>query len=476
MLMKAHNGGGGSGESRTAHARPVRSRLRRAATIPVLGLLLSGVALVSPASADPAQTLHCGSVITHSTTLANDVGPCSGDGLTIAADHVVLDLNGHSVFGMPLNQYGTEDTQSAGILFQDATGSTVMNGEVYHFATGVLVAGGSHNHVSKMNVHDNIGPAPGTHADGIALWASNDNLIDKNLVVHNGRFSGISLLSSVANHGSDGASYNTISGNIVRDNDVPILCKKATGCNGVPQGQPSFKDDVGIRIEGPGSTHNLIEHNSITGSGTNGIEVYPACTNGYAAPKLGCAGTIPNDYNVIRDNVANDNGFGAPLSGHPGDGILLLAMGPHEVLQPYHNTVEHNTTNGNERNGIDVGSGNGAGSNGGPMGCFDEPIPCGVNYDTVVHNTSVGNRVDGIYVGDGSKYNTIGHNRLYRNGSDGIEVDLYSMSNTLAHNTALGNAKFDGADKNPGCDHNTWDHNVLKTVNQSCVMGSHSRS
>src|SRR5689334_6435329 len=53
--------------------------------------------LPSPTSA-PARELACGTQITSSVTLANDL-TCDPVGLVVAADGVVLDLGGHTITG-----------------------------------------------------------------------------------------------------------------------------------------------------------------------------------------------------------------------------------------------------------------------------------------------------------------------------------------------------------------------------------------
>jgi hypothetical protein len=60
-------------------------------------LVLVGLVVVTPADALKAVALTCGQTITQSTRLANDLGPCPGDGLVIGADNITLDLGGHSI-------------------------------------------------------------------------------------------------------------------------------------------------------------------------------------------------------------------------------------------------------------------------------------------------------------------------------------------------------------------------------------------
>jgi len=435
--------------------------------------------------------------VTANTKLSADVGPCPGDGLVIGADNITLDLNGHRVSGKlnPSPGSPTNTANARGVTFRRTRGSTVMNGEVTRFAVGVAIGGGSANHVTGLNVHDNLGTDDG---DGISVSGSSGNRIDKNRVVHNGQWSGISLL----NAGATGSTNNTVADNIVRDNNLPMFDGGGT---------PIDKRDIGIAVEGPGATYNSVLRNTVTGSGTDGVQVFPACSDGYNVAG-GCPGTVANDFNVIADNTVNGNGFGAPLAGALGDGIALLAMGPPVVAMPGHNTVVHNSVNGNQRNGISLGGGNGqelsrdAWTTGGEnYGCFISPDPddpfvdtpnlCGVKDNVVVDNTATRNGVTGIYIGPRSDDNNVSQNRTDNNGRDGIGIGLAvrygpgqlpvldangnlttvpgsgARNNTLAHNRGTGNGRWDGADENPGCGSNKWSQSLFTTVNQPCVRG-----
>ena len=467
---------------------------------------VSGVAMSLPASA--AGTVACGSVIKHSMTLTADVGPCPESGLIIKGSNITLDLGGHSVIGTfsPTATHPPSNiVEGKGIVLNQVSGVTVTNGTVTLFAVGVRVNGGSGNSITHLNVHDNIGGLASDKAvngDGIALYASNNNLIDHNIVRHDGPWDGIALLSHDGSTGTDGASYNTISNNEIRDNSVPML-------NG--QGQQSWKQDNGVAITGPGSIHNVVDHNVITGSSVNGVQIFPACINSYGGASQGCVGTISNDYNVITNNVVRGNGFGAPLSGPIGDGILILSMGPTNIFEPGHETVENNVVSGNQRNGISIGGGNGedlynppnGNTQGGIYGCSNitpsgnpSGVPtanlCGSDGNTVSNNTSFGNGEDGIDIGPVSHNNTVDNNRVFDNHGDGIGVPLDvqydsnnqpvpngqggfltvagtgATNNAIVGNTGSGDGRWDGRDDTPGCG-NIWDDNTFGTVNQPCV-------
>lgn len=469
--------------------------------LPVLALLASSWATTPSAAAAPGPTLGCGVVVTANARLHNDIGPCPGDGLIIGADGVTLDLGGHRVLGtlMPSPGLARNATNASGITFRTTAGSRVMNGEVSQFAIGVQITGGAANRVTRMNIHDNIGRTDG---DGVAVFGSDRNRIDRNRVVHNGQWSGISLL----NAGAAGSSYNEISDNIVLDNNVPMFDT---------QGTPVDKRDMGIAIEGPGATNNEIAKNVVSGSGTNGIQVMPACSTGYMV-STGCPDTVSNDGNVITGNTVTHNGFGAPLDGALGDGISLLAMGPPVVKTPNHSTVTNNLVLDNQRNGISLGGGNGQELGTGAWttgdenyGCFisvdpddpvvDTPNLCGPKDNTLTGNTSSRNGIDGIFIGPRSDDNRIRRNTTDGNGKDGIGIGLAirtgpgqvpvldssghlvtiadsgARNNVLEHNRGSRNHRWDGADENPACGSDTWTENRFTTVNLPCVGSGRER-
>ncbi len=467
-----------------------------------LALLITGVAVAAPAAgATPA--IGCGSVITASTTLNADVGPCPGNGLVVAASHITVNLGGHSIIGTfspesPLPP--TNTSEGEGINLSRVKGVTITNGSVYHFSVGVRLQESSGSTVSHLDVHDNIGLyANANNGDGIALYASHHNRIEHNVVRHNGIWDGITMLSADGSTGTNGSSYNTVTHNKILDNNLPMLDSA---------GAPSWKRDIGVAIEGPGSTHNLIEHNVINGSGTTGVQVFPDCINSYNIEN-GCDGTVPNDHNVISNNVVDHNGFGAPVSTAPlGDGILVLSMGPVVVRKPGYTTIKNNVTDNNQRNGIGIGGGNGEDlfnapgtTGGGNYGCANvnsgggstgNPTSalCGSLHDTVTNNISRGNDY-GIWVGPSSAFNSITNNTVSRNTRDGIAVGRavrYSADdkavfkngdpvtipgtagehNRIVGNRATGDGRWDGRDDNSGCA-NIWERNVFGTVNQPCV-------
>ncbi len=406
-------------------------------------LVLSIATTTATAKARKARAVDpvtCGQMITSDTTLKNDVGPCPGVGLIIAGDHVRLDLNGHSVTGNPQAR-SADSADSAGILFRDVSHSSVLDGTVQQFDAGVAINGGSKNTVRNITARDNInfrvvtGQDAATGScdlgDGITADNSSNNRIERNQLLHNGPFSGISLIDN-----SDG---NRVSRNVVLDNDVvnrapgatrPTICGTGVG----PMTLGRTVQDIGIRVEGPGANQNRILHNQVERSALLGIAILPTlCTPPDNMPPR------PNDSNVIASNTVAQTGLTTHTMDSVADGIAVLENGPPGVVCPAsNNTVRDNVSRGNFRDGIKI-AGRGRGDN------------------KVIHNQADDNARDGLAV--------LGP----ENGRFGPLPG--SINNRLSANAGMNNARFDGADFNltPPCDNNRWRGSQFGKVNQSCV-------
>lgn len=264
-----------------------------------------------------APTTVCGAEITADTTLDTDLVCERGPALVVAADNVTLDLGGHSVSGRP------DAGGGPGILLQGVSGVTVKNGTVQHFDAGVVVDGGSGNHVMHLTVRDNIGSPDGDYGDGIVVRNSSDNHVHDNTVARNGPFSGIAL-------GPD-CQGNHIRNNMVTDNNMMHAGDPGAG-----------RQDMGIRIEGPAANNNSVVGNTVTGSGANGIAILATCAN-----DANCAGTPANEQNEVASNTCNRNG----TSGQ-GAGVKIFSL-PNPIT-PVKNTVTNNVAEDNATFGISI--------------------------------------------------------------------------------------------------------------------------
>lgn len=111
----------------------------------------------------PAQAAHvaCGDTITANTTLDGDLRACPGNGVTIAAPGVTLDLGGHTVEGAP---------GGFGVVAR-VPRVTVTNGSVGRFHNAVVLGPGSDYVVRDVTVY-------GSH-DGVLLPAVNRALVER---------------------------------------------------------------------------------------------------------------------------------------------------------------------------------------------------------------------------------------------------------------------------------------------------------
>lgn len=437
------------------------SRLRRgAATVPAMALLFTGVAMVSTADAATNAVTTCGTVITApgTYTLKNDIGPCPGDGVDIRSSGVTLKLAGHTITGSDTTNNTTD--QQVGVNLMGVSGVTVTGpGTITNFDAGVAINGGSGNKVQNLSVRDNIAhvlftggvnpqnpvDTPCDFGDGITVDNSSSNVISGNTASHNGPFSGIALV--------DNSDSNIVRNNTVTNNTVPNILGPNAGPNagspgpcgpfgasGPGVGRPD--QNIGIRIEGPGANHNVIQDNKVTDNLLEGIAIFDNIC-GTSPGNGGPPPTPANDDNLILSNTVLHNGFTDVQRTPPTDGIAILQQGPGGIVcVPSGNLIKGNTSSSNARDGIFL-AGRGSHDN------------------TVTGNTVKNNVQDGIAVS--------GPSGGRRNGNP---VTLPgSINNTLTNNVGRGNGRFDGADFNltPPCDNNTWAANKFTTVNQPCV-------
>jgi parallel beta-helix repeat protein len=121
------------------HTSPAQRRVALAA-VTLLAAIAAAAILAphghtAPTSAKKTvvtlTTVTCGTAVTVSITLANDLSNCAGVGLAVTGSHVVVNLNGHTIDGVG----------SAQGLAVTGAGATVENGTVQQFSTGVVLNG-----------------------------------------------------------------------------------------------------------------------------------------------------------------------------------------------------------------------------------------------------------------------------------------------------------------------------------------------
>ena len=273
----------------------------------------------------PVATVSCGATVTQSVTLTQDLGPCPGNGLVVQASGITVDLEGHRIFGTADgsdNRVGIELARVTGVSITGSAGKATAMGDVDGFASGVGIDGGSHNTITKLDVHDNVGPPTfaSNRGDGIvigAVTASAHNVISSSVVAHNGVYDGVGVFSAQSKgnqivntritdnnisvtvpdsvmvddgvnlgSGLEGSNSTTISGDTISRN----------GYNGIDacsaEGTPPCSS-VGNVITG-----NVVDANGTTGQATRGINI------SVLVPGMN---SFPGTFDIVRDNQVLDN-------------------------------------------------------------------------------------------------------------------------------------------------------------------------
>ena len=417
------------------------SATTRALVGAALSVLVGGAALAATAaSAAASPVLGCGDTVMASTTLQASIGPCNGDGLHLGASGITLDLNGFTISG---KHTGPQTT--AGVFVFNQSNDVVENGTVTGFDGGVAILNGGSNTVTNINAHDNINHQLATGntnngcnlGDGITTDNSTGNVITRNTVVHNGPFSGISLV--------DASTNNTVSNNTVEDNNIINIQKNGKpGVCGAPFSRPI--QDIGIRVEGPGASDNTVTNNRVINSAIGGITIH-----GYVFCPPGPTGCAPsqaqNTGNVIENNYVNQTGQMTYTQDPLADGIGVLRQGPSGVVGVSQgNTIENNQIYNSFRNGIFLGN----------PACGSVTFSNGTTATECQPTPYTGTVVSG---------NTIQFSLF-----NGVSVPSGSVNNTISGNSATHDGGYDGFDGNASCDSNSWSGDTFNAVNQTCVM------
>jgi parallel beta-helix repeat protein len=425
--------------------------------LPALTVLVIGASalLAGTAAAHPPAGVHCGQTLTHSAQLRADLHNCPGDGVVIGADHITLDLNGHTIDGVESTGCDRPAVLTAGVHNPGHDGLTVKGGTVQQFDTGVAAGsatdGMSDGHVHGLVLRDDRfgGVALGS---GAGVTATAGNQVDRNLVSGSPCGDGLKLNTGQANRFADNRVENSATGidlccgtandaNVVVDNVVAGTT--GFGVLVFDSGQDRIAGnvltdigDAGIQVIGAGSATSLTD-NTITRVRFAGIGVaacldecgdVPAVPTGVRIVGNALAATgdgiflSDTDGDLVRDNAITGAGtFGSGF----GVGVLLNGVSSSLIRA---NTI---TDGGNDGPGPGILVGV-------PPDFGPSPRPVGGNR--IARNTVIGQRADGILVASTAQDTTLARNTADRNGADGIHV--VSRTTLLRRNSADDNAAF----------------------------------
>jgi parallel beta-helix repeat protein len=297
------------------------------------------LALTPGAYASKADHVGCGQTITADATLDSDLTKCSGPGITIGADDITLDLNGHTIAG---KGKGSGVNNVAGY-----DGVTIEDGSIHDFMESVAIVGASDNHLRGLSLSDNrhvgiyvqdssaIQIEQSSVVDirfaGIFLWRSHDVRVEGNSSSGNGAglvaqasdhlaieanafqgnsYEGIALSQSSESHVAgntvsdnggagiflDAANTNQVSGNFASHNGdgIGVIGNANTITDNQIADTSGCKKGCGYGISVEAGAGNLIAQNDIRRTLRDGIRIdafFPE---------------FPTVDNVVRDNVVGD--------------------------------------------------------------------------------------------------------------------------------------------------------------------------
>lgn len=232
--------------------------------------------------------VSCGDALTTDVRLEEDL-TCAGDALTVGADGIRINLNGHVISG---NATGN------GITVRSRTDVVIHGGTVRNFVTGIFVA-----QSSGVTIKDN---GFTLNREAVFLNGSSGNVVKANRAWANSQ-RGIMLRPTTSGIVS---TNNQVVGNTLTNNPSGILVFGQSG-NTLKGNTIAGSAVGGFDLTGGGGTENEIKGNLVTGSAA-GIKFGTGWTgnfiidNTFASNTCGLAG--PGASNTYKDNVFASNG------------------------------------------------------------------------------------------------------------------------------------------------------------------------
>jgi parallel beta-helix repeat protein len=287
----------------------------RAIVIAAAGAALLTVA-ASSALAKKKPPAACGQVITHSFHLKNDLIDGPGPGLVIGADHIRVDLGGHTIDGV--NNPAADGVDNTG-GFDNVV---VRHGTIQQFQQGVHLVNASHNRVADLVVQQTF--------RGIELGTSDHTAIAHNRVTAN--FDGIHLVGSTSNR----VAFNNVFGNTA---SAIVLI---SGSNGNKVDHNKAHDNASWGITSDFSANNVYAYNRVHRNHIAGIEPF-------------------HGTNIkIAHNTLNGNSIGIELFATTGSALRWNTIrastldGIHTFAGSTGNLLLNNSAHRNGDDGIDV--------------------------------------------------------------------------------------------------------------------------
>jgi len=231
--------------------------------------------------------VSCGDVLTTDVRLEEDL-TCAGDALTVGADGIRINLNGHVISG---------NATGVGITLRQRSDVVIHGGTVRNFLTGIFVS-----QSTGVTIKDN---GFTLNREAVFLIGSSGNVVKANRAWAN-TSRGIMLRPTTSGIVS---TNNMVVGNTLIDNPSGILVFGQSG-NTLKGNTISGSTVGGFDLTGGGGSGNEIKGNLVSGSAA-GIKFGTGWTgnfiidNTFATNTCGLAG--PGASNTYKDNVFASN-------------------------------------------------------------------------------------------------------------------------------------------------------------------------
>jgi parallel beta-helix repeat protein len=288
-----------------------------------------------------SHTPVCGEILTTSVKLNADSPICTGSsGLIVGADHVTIDLNGHTLRG---DGSGGHDGIGAGTFAH----VTIQNGVVENFSNGIH-SNGPGLKLVNVEVRGSVGDGADFGGDGAVVSKSTFVLNGSSGLDVFGVAPKVSASFFVAN-GGDGLDDNGTGGTLASltsaGNAADGIDIADHGAAHLTSSTLAHNGDAGLSLPGVAGVTNTIGKNTIVGNQSQGI----------AGP--GAGSTFIFDSNLIGGNVLDGLTLGPStatlvvtknsLLGNAGKGLIISPTIDSAL-------VKSNTAVGNGQQGIEL--------------------------------------------------------------------------------------------------------------------------
>jgi parallel beta-helix repeat protein len=186
-------------------------------------------------------TVSCGATIVTDLKLDNDL-TCTGDAMTIGADDLKINLNGHTIAGAGAGN---------GITVRTRHDIMIHGGTIRGFVSGLFVAQSTKIDIKEMALTQNreavfFNGTTGSTVKGNVIWANQQR--------------GVMLRPTA---GGLVSTDNQVSGNLIMDNPTGILVFGQPG-NTLKDNTITGSSLAGIDFLDAGSTGNVVKENQLS--------------------------------------------------------------------------------------------------------------------------------------------------------------------------------------------------------------------